>query len=61
VLDDDLGKAAHAALVLDREGCRREASSWTWERATKQFFGHLVRAHDGNDLAALVASTAARR
>jgi glycosyltransferase involved in cell wall biosynthesis len=59
VLDEDLGKAALAALALDREGCRRVASTWTWERASAQFFGHLVRARDGHDLAARVAATAA--
>lgn len=59
VLDDDLGKAAIAALALDRDGCRRGASTWTWERASAQFFGHLVRARDGHDLAAPVAVTVA--
>jgi len=59
VLDEDLGKAALAALALDREGCRRVASTWTWERASAQFFGHLVRARDGHDLEARVAATAA--
>jgi glycosyltransferase involved in cell wall biosynthesis len=47
VLDGDLNKAALAALALDREACRRAASGWTWERASAQFFGHLVRARDG--------------
>jgi 1,2-diacylglycerol 3-alpha-glucosyltransferase/glucuronosyltransferase len=59
VLDEDLGKAAIAALALDREACRRAASEWTWERASAQFFGHLVRARDGHDLAALAAARAA--
>jgi glycosyltransferase involved in cell wall biosynthesis len=60
VLDEDLSKAAHLALAIDRENCRREASTWTWERASAQFFGHLVRARDGHDLAARMAVTAAR-
>lgn len=59
VLDEHLGKAAHAALAIDREGCRREASTWTWERASAQFLSHLVRARDGHDLAARVAATTA--
>jgi glycosyltransferase involved in cell wall biosynthesis len=59
VLDEDLGRAALAALALDREGCRRAASEWTWERASGQFFGHLVQARGGHDLAARVAATAA--
>lgn len=56
VLDDDLGKAALAALAIDREGCRRVASMWTWERASAQFVGHLVRARDGQELAAGAAA-----
>jgi glycosyltransferase involved in cell wall biosynthesis len=60
VLDEDLGKAALAALALDREACRREASAWTWERASAQFFGHLVCARDGHDLSARTEVTAAR-
>jgi glycosyltransferase involved in cell wall biosynthesis len=51
VLDEDLRAAARAALALDRDGCRRAALRWTWERATAQFLSHLVRAHDGTDLA----------
>ena len=58
VLDDDLGCAARAALAMNREGCRRAASEWTWERASKEFFGHLVRARDGQDLTARVAAPA---
>ena len=36
---------------IDREGCRRAAGEWTWQRATAQFLSHLVRARDGEDLA----------
>lgn len=49
VLDEDLGKATQAALALDREDCRREASGWTWARASAQFLGNLVCARDGRD------------
>jgi glycosyltransferase involved in cell wall biosynthesis len=52
VLDRDLGKAARAALLLDRDACHRAAAAWTWQRATDQFLSHLVRARDGRDLAA---------
>jgi glycosyltransferase involved in cell wall biosynthesis len=52
VLDESLADAALAALELDRERCHRAAQRWTWERATRQFLSHLVRAHDGVDLAA---------
>jgi hypothetical protein len=59
MLDEDLGRAALAALALDRERCRHAASEWTWERASAQFFGHLVQARGGHDLAARGAATAA--
>jgi glycosyltransferase involved in cell wall biosynthesis len=59
VLDEDLGRAARAALSLDREACRRAAGEWTWERASTQFLGHLVRARDGHDLAAPAVARAA--
>ena len=51
VLDDDLGRAARAALAIDRDGCARAAQAWTWERASAQFLAHLVQARDGRDLA----------
>jgi glycosyltransferase involved in cell wall biosynthesis len=54
-LDEDLAKAALAALALDRDACSLAAGAWTWERATAQFFSHLVRARDGSDLAASAA------
>jgi glycosyltransferase involved in cell wall biosynthesis len=50
VLDDDLGKAALAALRLDRAACRRVACGKTWELASERFLSHLVRASDGSDL-----------
>ncbi|RPI64324.1 MAG: glycosyltransferase family 1 protein [Lysobacterales bacterium] len=51
VLDEDLRAAALAALAIDREGCRRAAGEWTWERATAQFLSNLVCARDGGELA----------
>jgi glycosyltransferase involved in cell wall biosynthesis len=50
VLDTDLGAAALAALALDRNACRTSALRRTWSRATGEFLGHLVAAHDGSDL-----------
>ena len=44
VLDNDLRKAALAALELPREPCRDYALTRTWRRATEQFFGNLVAA-----------------
>lgn len=61
VLDDDLGKAAEAALALDRDECRRVAAGWTWERASEQFLSHLVRVSDGCDLVAAGTSDNASR
>jgi glycosyltransferase involved in cell wall biosynthesis len=61
VLDEDLGKAALAALALDRAECRRAAAAWTWERAVDQFLAHLVRAGDGRDLVAAGVSLSSSR
>ncbi len=37
ILDDDLGKAALAALRIDRALCRRHAAGYSWREATQQF------------------------
>jgi glycosyltransferase involved in cell wall biosynthesis len=52
VLDEDLAKAATAALKLDREACRRTALKRSWQRASAQFLSHLVRASNGETLLA---------
>ena len=52
VLDEDLGAAALAALIIDRDGCRRAVEGCTWQRASEQFLSHLVRAGDGRDFSA---------
>lgn len=44
VLDDDLGRAAIAALKLDRSACRSAAMACSWERATEQFLANTVPA-----------------
>lgn len=49
VLDEDLARAALAALHVDRAKCRQSALKRTWERATQQFFSHLVEAETGID------------
>lgn len=49
-LDEDLAAAVERALLLRRSDCRAAALARTWERATEQFFGHLVCANDGRDL-----------
>ena len=52
-LNEDLKAAAEHALTLSRERCREEALKHTWDRATEQFFDHLVLARSGEDAAAL--------
>jgi glycosyltransferase involved in cell wall biosynthesis len=49
-LDADLASAALAALSISRDECRRAALERTWERATRQFLSHLVRADGAGDL-----------
>jgi glycosyltransferase involved in cell wall biosynthesis len=44
ILDADLGKAAPAALRLDRGRCREAALACSWEEATRQFVAGLERA-----------------
>lgn len=40
-LDDDLGKAARAALEVSRERCREHALSFSWQRCAQQFLERL--------------------
>lgn len=42
ILDQDLRKAALAALGLDRARCRQEALRHTWQAASRQFLANLV-------------------
>lgn len=44
ILDEDLAAAVERALHLDRGACRRQALEHTWERATEEFYAHLVPA-----------------
>jgi glycosyltransferase involved in cell wall biosynthesis len=41
-LDEDLARACHRALGLDRETCRRYAESRSWQRSTEQFASWLA-------------------
>jgi glycosyltransferase involved in cell wall biosynthesis len=45
VLDDDLGRAALAALEIPRERCRAYGLSFTWEASARQFLDNVRRAH----------------
>ena len=44
VLNEDLGKAAKAALKCSRNAARKHAEKFSWEAATQIFEGHLVSA-----------------
>lgn len=41
-LDDDLGRAALAALATDRAACRRHAEGFSWRACAELFLSHLV-------------------
>ena len=41
VLDDDLGKAARAALEIPSQRCRAYALEFTWRRSAEQFLDNL--------------------
>ena len=43
VLDDNLAKAAHAALLLSREACREHALHYSWAASADAFLRHLPR------------------
>jgi glycosyltransferase involved in cell wall biosynthesis len=45
ILDEDLRKAALAALDLSRERCREEALKYSWQAASREFAGNLVPAN----------------
>jgi hypothetical protein len=53
ILHEDLGEAALAALLLDRDDVRRYAERFSWERSARQFASHLVPAHRHADAALL--------
>ncbi len=42
VLDEDLGKAALAALKLDRNKVREQALRYSWQASSMQFLNHLA-------------------
>lgn len=42
VLDDDLGKAARAALAKNRADCRRYAEKFSWRACAELFFDNLA-------------------
>lgn len=44
VLDRELGKAALAALDIDRERCREVALGYTWEKSARQFLNAVLGA-----------------
>jgi glycosyltransferase involved in cell wall biosynthesis len=46
VLDPDLGRAAHAALALDRRAARAYAEGFSWENSARQFIANMLTAND---------------
>jgi glycosyltransferase involved in cell wall biosynthesis len=52
VLDEDLRKAALAALAIPRQACRNFALTHSWSAATDQFLENLVEARGGGALKA---------
>lgn len=56
ILDEDLGRAARAALELDPEACRAHALEFTWRRCAEMFLDNL--APIGADHATAVTSAA---
>ncbi len=42
-LNDDLKQAALCALELDKKACLKQASEYTWVKATNKFFSNLAR------------------
>jgi glycosyltransferase involved in cell wall biosynthesis len=46
VLDHDLGRAARAALHLDRHAARACAASFSWENSARQFVVNVLTAND---------------
>lgn len=45
VLDEDLGRAARAALDISRERCREHALSFSWSACARQFLERLYPVH----------------
>jgi len=43
VLDEDLRKAALAALRIPRETCLELAAGYSWQSSADQFYGHIFR------------------
>jgi glycosyltransferase involved in cell wall biosynthesis len=56
VLDEDLRRAALAALDCDRSACRRYAETYSWEGCAEGFRRHLVRIGEGAALAHLLGA-----
>jgi glycosyltransferase involved in cell wall biosynthesis len=46
VLDEDLGRAAHAVLALSREACREFALGHGWSHTARQFVSNLALLSD---------------
>ncbi len=56
VLDDDLGKAARAALALDPAACTAHARQYSWKACAQVFLEYLARISPGREPSCLLAS-----
>ncbi|MEZ0170183.1 glycosyltransferase family 4 protein [Microvirga sp. TS319] len=45
ILDEDLRKAALAALEIPKSRCRAYGETFTWRESARQFFSHIEAAH----------------
>lgn len=61
VLDDDLGRAARAALALDRNAARERALTFTWSQSTQQFLDNLTTAAPSGSAVAVGARRGDRK
>lgn len=51
VLDEDLGRAARAALDIPRERCRDYSLGFTWRESARQFYGVIRSASEAVEMA----------
>ncbi len=59
-LDEDLGKAAMAALTISRESCRQFALAHSWQACARQFLENVVMAQGLNHRLPALAKAATR-
>ncbi len=50
VLDEDLGRAARAALDISPDVCRARAMTFSWQSSARQFFAHIEAGNAGRSI-----------